>query len=267
MEMEGPWELSVSVPENKYLFNGIERASDFGLDWDIAMFRSYDAAIGRWMQVDPKSESFSSVTPYNGLLNNPIKIVDMLGDSSWPVTRQWSAQDYEGYQNFVNQEVQSMQDNGEKIDCADLTCALLIRYAAQEGVEVEFTKTDGSKVNSSSDEASSANEFESLVRGSTNAESIQADMAELPYLTEPIPGDMTNSSLHVNVVRSRGENEVIADDKIPSTSGSLPDRVPKNSSIDNYRTFKRFHVMQTAKQKNWNQQKAVQRKRELRGDF
>jgi hypothetical protein len=47
----------------------------------MAAFRSYDPAIGRWLQVDPKAESFASMSPYTGMGNNPISIVDPLGDS------------------------------------------------------------------------------------------------------------------------------------------------------------------------------------------
>ncbi len=46
-----------------------------------AFYRSYDPAIGRWLQVDPKAESFASMSPYTGMGNNPISITDPLGDS------------------------------------------------------------------------------------------------------------------------------------------------------------------------------------------
>ena len=68
-----------SVSENNYLYNGIEKTSDFGLNWDMAVFRSYDAAIGRWMQVDPIAESMANWSPYNFGFNNPISFIDPLG--------------------------------------------------------------------------------------------------------------------------------------------------------------------------------------------
>ncbi|MEL6142664.1 MAG: RHS repeat-associated core domain-containing protein, partial [Bacteroidota bacterium] len=66
-------------PDNRYRFNGIEHVEELGLD--LAFFRSYDPAIGRWLQVDPKSESFVSMSPYTGMGNNPILYNDILGDS------------------------------------------------------------------------------------------------------------------------------------------------------------------------------------------
>ena len=79
MAMEGPWELAVSEPENKYLFNGIEHESDFGLDWDMADFRSYDPTIGRWLQVDPLMEISHNWTPYRFGFDNPILYGDYDG--------------------------------------------------------------------------------------------------------------------------------------------------------------------------------------------
>lgn len=63
----------------RYRYNGIERNDDLGLD--MAFFRTYDPAIGRWLQVDPKAESFATMSPYTGMGNNPISIVDPMGDS------------------------------------------------------------------------------------------------------------------------------------------------------------------------------------------
>ena len=80
MQMKGSW-MENPGRESKYLFNGIERNEDLGLNWDLATFRSYDPAIGRWMQVDPRAEKYYGITPYNGMGNNPISIADPAGDT------------------------------------------------------------------------------------------------------------------------------------------------------------------------------------------
>ncbi|WP_026231596.1 RHS repeat protein [Neolewinella persica] len=77
------WKLGGSP---HYRFNGIERNEDLGLD--LAAFRSYDPAIGRWLQVDPKAESFVQMSPYTGMGNNPISYADPLGDSIWVTIEQ-----------------------------------------------------------------------------------------------------------------------------------------------------------------------------------
>jgi RHS repeat-associated protein len=78
MNMEGSWFPQVGESD-KYQYNGIERNKDFGLDWDLAEFRSYDAAIGRWVQVDPLAELAYNWTPYRNAFNNPIKYIDPFG--------------------------------------------------------------------------------------------------------------------------------------------------------------------------------------------
>ncbi len=64
-------------PENRYLYNGIEHVKEVGLD--LAAFRSYDAAIGRWVQVDPLAESFPNINSYRFGFNNPISWDDPSG--------------------------------------------------------------------------------------------------------------------------------------------------------------------------------------------
>ncbi|MCK9560193.1 MAG: RHS repeat-associated core domain-containing protein [Candidatus Marinimicrobia bacterium] len=43
--------------------------------------RYYDPAIGRWLSVDPIADKYPSLSPYNYCANNPLKYVDLSGDS------------------------------------------------------------------------------------------------------------------------------------------------------------------------------------------
>ncbi|MEM6830951.1 MAG: RHS repeat-associated core domain-containing protein, partial [Bacteroidota bacterium] len=67
---------TASVP-NKYKYQGMELQPE--TETYLADFRSYDPAIGRWQQVDPKANEFHS--PYAGMGNNPIMYYDFLGDT------------------------------------------------------------------------------------------------------------------------------------------------------------------------------------------
>ncbi|MCO5242025.1 MAG: RHS repeat-associated core domain-containing protein [Chitinophagaceae bacterium] len=71
--------------ENKYRFNGgnelqnKEFSEGSGLELYDAMFRMYDAQIGRFHQVDPLADIVDSWSPYTFSFNNPILFNDPLG--------------------------------------------------------------------------------------------------------------------------------------------------------------------------------------------
>ena len=75
----GMQHASSTTATNYYLFNGIERQEDLNLNVDMAHFRTYDYALGRWWQTDPKYDYSQAV--YSGMGNNPILYSDPLGDT------------------------------------------------------------------------------------------------------------------------------------------------------------------------------------------
>src|SRR6187551_734481 len=73
--------LEFGSPQNKKKFNGIEETRDLDLNQYDAFYRNADPQIGRWWQIDPKVElNQESITPYCLMGNNPVTIVDPLGD-------------------------------------------------------------------------------------------------------------------------------------------------------------------------------------------
>ena len=82
---------SDASPENRYKYNGkrctersrSELEDEFGLDWYDYGARFYDAAIGRFMTQDRFAEKYLSMTPYQYGANNPIRYIDINGDSLW----------------------------------------------------------------------------------------------------------------------------------------------------------------------------------------
>src|SRR5690606_29569245 len=53
-----------SEAAEKYKFLGQERQEELGLDWDVFRHRNYDFAIGRFMNIDPISEEYMSISNY-----------------------------------------------------------------------------------------------------------------------------------------------------------------------------------------------------------
>jgi len=76
---KGAW-MDTPDKDLNYKYNSIELADDFGLNVNLATFRTLDPATGRWWQVDPKAEAVMSLSPYQSMGNNPISYADPEGD-------------------------------------------------------------------------------------------------------------------------------------------------------------------------------------------
>lgn len=61
-------------------FTGHEREEEVGLDYMQA--RRYVAEFGRFLSVDPLADEFAGWTPYNYVMNNPVRLVDPTGQAA-----------------------------------------------------------------------------------------------------------------------------------------------------------------------------------------
>lgn len=60
----------------KRKFGGKEYQDELGLDSYDFGARNYDAALGRWMNIDPLAEQMRRYSPYNFAFDNPIYWAD-----------------------------------------------------------------------------------------------------------------------------------------------------------------------------------------------
>ena len=72
--------------KNEYLYNGNpdsyrEFQDELGLDWLDYGARMYDAKLGRFHTLDRFAEKYFGLTPYQYSANNPIRFIDLNGDS------------------------------------------------------------------------------------------------------------------------------------------------------------------------------------------
>jgi RHS repeat-associated protein len=72
-----------SGSSNNFLYNSATELNSASGLYDLA-YRNYDPALGRFHQVDPFADNYSSHTPYNFANNDPVSTNDALG--LWPLT-------------------------------------------------------------------------------------------------------------------------------------------------------------------------------------
>ena len=79
-----------NLDKNKYLYNGKELQEDVfnGVALDLYDYgwRHYDAALGRWYNIDPLADEYIHLSPYSYVANNPLIFIDPDGKSIYIVT-------------------------------------------------------------------------------------------------------------------------------------------------------------------------------------
>jgi len=69
-----------SEAAEKYKYNGKEYEDALGLNMYEYGVRNYDAAVGRFFNIDRLTEKYESISPYNYTANNPVRFIDVDGE-------------------------------------------------------------------------------------------------------------------------------------------------------------------------------------------
>ena len=77
-----PWRSSNSSnPNDDYKFTGYELDDEARLTMYHANARGYDPVLGRFMQVDRRYDKYPGISSYAYVLNNPVGLTDVTGDT------------------------------------------------------------------------------------------------------------------------------------------------------------------------------------------
>lgn len=70
------YNIVINGVDNKFQYNGKEVQNELSLNMYDFGARNYDPVLGRWMNIDPLAEKFTTLSTYNYTMNNPVYFLD-----------------------------------------------------------------------------------------------------------------------------------------------------------------------------------------------
>jgi uncharacterized protein RhaS with RHS repeats len=100
--------------------------------------RIYDPRVGRFLSVDPFTKKYSGLTPYQFASNTPIQAIDFDGLEAWKVTKQWTPELIQQYQNESASIMENLKSANKRYICEDFAIAALATFAKNNGLPFKW---------------------------------------------------------------------------------------------------------------------------------
>ena len=230
-------DLSHTHYETPYQFTGYEKDQETGLHYAEA--RYYDSRLSIFLSVDRFAEKFPWQSPYCYASNNPIRYMDINGDSAWRINNQWNAEYISKYHQYVPSQIQQYYNNGEKFTCEDLALSTLIDFASTNGLPVTIRNGKGT-YDARSDNYTDIATFKNDVLTTTGARDLQNIKNTIPIsISEAKSGDMllnrydNGNAHHVQLITNVNTYETRCNQSVSIAQGNMsrPFSSHKNSFL------------------------------------
>jgi len=211
--MEIPVSGSISLYSNQRKYNSKELQTDADLQWYDYGARMYDPQIGRFHTPDRFSEKYLNQSLYQYGLNNPLKFIDINGDSAWAITNKWNDDYIKKFNAFVGERAAKYGLDGKRFTCEDLALSLAIDFASENNLPFQFTNGEGT-FDAASDQYIDFGIFKNDVLLYSGAPDLQNDLNTISVALGDVNAgtfilnrNSDNTATHVQMVSSVRENQ------------------------------------------------------------